>query len=89
MMNLNADPYDVTRWTKLQTKICMNVANARYHAFAVEAEWAAEFVRLGFITRAVAADYLHETAIYNQLYFEYGTDRVQAIIAAAFESIAA
>jgi hypothetical protein len=88
-MNLNADPCDVTMRTKLQIKICMNVANAKYNAFAVEAERAAEFVHLGFITRAVAADYLHETAIYNQLYFEYGTDRIQAIVAAAFESIAA
>jgi len=49
----------------------------------------AEFVRLGFITRAVAAGYLHEAAIYNQLYFEYGADAIQAIMSAALHSEAA
>jgi hypothetical protein len=80
---------DVSRWTQLQAEICINVANAKYYAFVGEADRAAEFVRLGFIKRATAADYLHETAIYNQLYFEYGTDRIQEIMTVALDSEAA
>jgi hypothetical protein len=76
---------DLTKWTALQTEICMNVALAKRDAFIAEAERLAEFVRLGFITRAVAADYLHEAALYNQLIFEYGADHIQAIMAAALD----
>jgi hypothetical protein len=76
---------DLTKWTALQTEICMNVALAKRDAFIAEAERLAEFVRLGFITRAVAADYLHEAALYNQLIFEYGADQIQAIMAAALD----
>jgi hypothetical protein len=86
-MTLNLEEeINPTKWTKLQTEVCMNVANANYHAFIAEAQRVAEFVRLGFITRAVAADYLHEAAIYNQLAFEYGADAIQAIMSAAFDS---
>jgi hypothetical protein len=90
-LNLEADIaeqaalLDCSKWTALQAEICMGVANAKYHAFIWEADRAAEYVRLGFLTRPAAADYLHVTAIYNQLYFEYGTDRIQAIVAEAFE----
>ena len=84
-INLNADS-DPTSWTALQTEICMSVALAKLDAFMAEAERMAEFARLGFVTRAVAGDYLHEAAIYNQLYFEYGTDHIQGIISAAFAS---
>jgi hypothetical protein len=90
-LNLEAEieiPCDVTKWTKLQTEICMNVANAKFYAFIAEAERAAELTRLGFITRTTAADYLHQIAIYSSLYFEYGTKRVQAIMAEAFEAAA-
>ena len=83
--NLHAEVNPIN-WTELQTEICMNVANAKYHAFIAEAERAAEFVRLGFVTRTTAADYLHVTAIHNQLAFEYGTDAIQAIMSAAFDS---
>ena len=86
--NLNTE-IDPTTWTALQTEICMTVALAKRDTFIEEAHRAAEFVRLGFITRAVAADYLHEAAIYNQLCFEYGADAIQAIVAAAFNSEAA
>jgi len=91
MLNLNAEwtATDPMKWTALQTEICMNVANAKFYAFVAEAERMAEFKRLGFVTRATAADYLHETAVYNQLYFEYGTDRIQKIMAEALESEAA
>ena len=89
-LNLEAeiDPtwLDPTKWTALQTEICMNVALAKRDAFTAEAQRMAEFVRLGFITRVVAADYLHEAVIYNQLYFEYGADAIQKIIAEAFEA---
>jgi len=90
-LNLEADwnAIDPTKWTKLQTELCMNVALAKRDAFISEAQRMAEFVRLGFITRAVAADYLHEAAIYNQLIFEYGADAIQAIVAAALDSEAA
>jgi hypothetical protein len=77
------------KWTALQTEVCMNVANAKYYAFIEEATRAAEFVRLGFVSRATAADYLHGTAIHNHLYFEYGTDRIQKIMAEALEGEAA
>ena len=90
-LNLEADipvsaEYD---WTPLQTEICMNVALAKRDAFIAEAQRVAAFVRLGFITRTVAADYLHEAAIYNQLTFEYGTDAIQAIMSAALNEAAA
>jgi hypothetical protein len=87
-LNLEAEieiPCDMTKWTKLQTEIAINIANAKYQAFIVEAERMAEFARLGFITRTTAADYLHEAAVYNSLIFEYGTDRIQAVVAEAFE----
>jgi hypothetical protein len=87
-LNLNAE-IDPTKWTALQTEMCMNVALAKWDAFIAEAERAAEYVRLGFITRAVAADYLHETALYNELIFEYGADAIQAIMAAALSEAAA
>jgi hypothetical protein len=87
-LNLNAE-IDPTKWTALQTEICMTVALAKRDAFIEEAHRAAEFVRLGFITRPVAADYLHEAAIYNSLYFEYGADAIQAIMSAALDSEAA
>jgi hypothetical protein len=91
-LNLNADEWislDPTKWTALQTEICINVALAKRDAFAVEAHRMAEFVRLGFLSHATAADYLHESAVYNQLNFEYGTDAIETIIADAFKSEAA
>ncbi|MBR1199332.1 hypothetical protein JQ574_25370 [Bradyrhizobium sp. AUGA SZCCT0158] len=76
-------------WTALQTEICINVANAKFHAFIHESKRIAEFRRLGFVNCQTAADYLHETAIYNQLYFEYGTDRIQKVMAEALGEAAA
>lgn len=77
------------QWTSLQAEICMNVANAKYYAFIAESERAAEYVRLGFLTRTAAADYLHTTALYNSLYFEYGRDHIQELMAGAFREAAA
>jgi hypothetical protein len=90
-LNLDAEwiAIDPTKWTALQAEICMSVALAKRDAFISEAQRIAEFVRLGFITRATAADYLHEAAIYNQLIFECGADAIQAIVAAAFDCEAA
>jgi hypothetical protein len=91
-LNLNSDEWislDPTKWTALQAEICMNVALAKRDAFVAESHRMAEFVRLGFLTRATAAGYLHEAAVYNQLNFEYGTDAIQAIIADAFKCEAA
>ena len=87
--NLNNTDVDPMGWTALQTEICMNVALAKHHAFVAEADRAAEFVRLGFITRAMASDYLHIAAVYNQLTFEYGADAIQAIMASALSGEAA
>jgi hypothetical protein len=90
-LNLEAEiqpPCDVQAWTRLQAEICMNVANAKFYTFVSEAERMSEFARLGLITRAIASDYLHEAALYNSLYFEYGADRIQKIVAEAFEAAA-
>ena len=76
---------DPMAWTKLQAEVCMTIANAKFYAFVAEAERMAEFVRLGFLSRATAADYLQEAAVYNSLCFEYGTDHIQAIMATAFK----
>jgi hypothetical protein len=79
---------DPCEWTALQSEICMTVANAKFYAFVAEADRLAEFVRLGFMTRATAADYLHESALYNSLFFDYGTDRIQKIMATALSEVA-
>lgn len=79
----------INNWTALQTELCMNVANAKYYAFADEAAKLAHWVRLGVIQKQVAADYLDEAARYNALYLEYGTERIQGVMAAAFACEAA
>jgi len=75
-------------WTPLQTDICMSVALAKRDAFIAKAERVAELVRLCLLTKADAADTLHEAAMYNQLYFEYGADHIQGIMARAIEGAA-
>ena len=80
---------DPGKWSALQTEVCMNVANAKLFVFTAEAERLAEFVRVRLISRPVAADYLHSAAIYNQLYYEYGADRIQALISDAMRELAA
>jgi hypothetical protein len=72
-------------WTALQAEVCMNVANAKFFAFEAEAERLAHWVRLGIVSKSTAADYLNESAAHNQLYFEYGADRIQAVMSEAFE----
>lgn len=83
--NLDAEadhlPCDPTRWTPLQAEMCMYVALAKRDAFIAVCERTAEYIRLGFLTRAAAADHLHETALYSSLYYEYGADHVQALMA--------
>jgi hypothetical protein len=83
-----AQALDERTWTKLQTEVCMNIANAKHAAFIWEAERLAELVRLGCATRPNAADYLHTAAVYNSLYFDYGADHIQAIVSEAFEAAA-
>jgi hypothetical protein len=80
------DAMDERRWTKLQSEICMNIATAKHDAFVWEAERMAEWIRLGIITRPIAAEYLHTAAAYNSLIFEYGADQIQKIVAEAFEA---
>ena len=83
-LNLNAE-IETVEWTALQAEICMNVALAKRDAFIAEAQRAADYVRRGFLPRAVAADYLQEAANYNSLCVEYGVDDIQQIIASAFD----
>ncbi|MBR1164241.1 hypothetical protein [Bradyrhizobium elkanii] len=90
-MNLNLDSdfaeqvsaLDPGRWSNLQAEMCLNIANARFYAFVAESEHAAGLVRLGLISRGDAADHLHTAAVYNQLYFEYGAEAIQKIMADA------
>lgn len=87
-MTLNLDSetaqIDPSQWTILQATVCMTIANAKLDAFASEARRLADMVRFGLLPRNVAADYLSEAAAYNQLFYEYGMDHVQAIMSAAF-----
>lgn len=76
---------DPMPWTALQAEICMNVANAKLFAFEAEADRLAHWVRLGVVSKSTAVDYLHETTVYNSLIFEYGADRIQAVMSQAFE----
>lgn len=72
---------DIARWSPLQTRCTMAVANAKFHAFAEVAQDIGELINLQLISKPDAADLLQEIAIYNQLPFEYGQDRVQKIMA--------
>jgi hypothetical protein len=74
---------DPAQWSTLQTEVCLNIANAKVHAFFAEAEHVAELVRFGLLDRAAAADHLHTAAIFNQLYIEYGVEAIQKIMADA------
>jgi hypothetical protein len=77
---------DQTQWTPLQIDIVLSVANARYNEFVIRADYIARLVRSRLITKQDGVDTLHEAALYNGLYVEYGRDNIQSIIAAAFES---
>ncbi len=72
---------DVKDWSPLQIKYTMAVANAKFYAFVDAADDVAELIGLGLIGRTEAADLLQEIAVYNQLTFEYGQDRVQKVMA--------
>jgi len=73
-------------WTPLQTEVCMSIALAKLDAFIAESYRVGDLVRLGLLQRADAADTLHEAATYNELYFEYGRDRIQGIMADALNA---
>ncbi|WP_316219420.1 hypothetical protein [Bradyrhizobium sp. SZCCHNR2026] len=77
---------DPTQWTPLQLDIVLGVANAKYHEFVRAADYIARLVRSRLITKQDGVDTLHEAALYNGLYAEYGRDEIQSIIATAFES---
>ncbi|WP_375309054.1 hypothetical protein WHZ77_17335 [Bradyrhizobium sp. A5] len=72
---------DIKEWSPLQTKYTMIVANAKFYAFAETAQDVGELIGLGLIGKTEAADLLQEIAIYNQLTFEYGQDRIQKVMA--------
>ena len=72
----------------LQIDVSIKVALAKLAEFENQAYRIGDLVRLSILRRADAADMLHEAAIYNSLIFEYGADRIQKIIADAFEATA-
>ena len=80
---------EITEWSPLHLRLTITVANAKYEAFAEMAVYAGELVELGVLGKIEAADLLQEVAIYNQLSFEYGTDRIQKIMADALSEAAA
>ncbi|CCD90951.1 hypothetical protein BRAO375_1270028 [Bradyrhizobium sp. ORS 375] len=77
---------DPAQWNPLQVEIVMGVANAKYNEFVDATGYVARLVRSGLITKQDGVDTLHEAALYNNLYNEYGRDEIQSVIAAAFES---
>lgn len=72
---------DITDWSPLQVRLTIAVANAKYYAFEEAAHDVGELLQLELIGKTDAADLLQEIAIYNQLPFEYGQDRIQKIMA--------
>ena len=80
---------DILQWSPLQVRVTMEVANAKFAAFAEVATYAVELTQLGLLSRTEAADLLQEVAEYNRLPFEYGQDRIQHIMSAAFSGVAA
>lgn len=88
-INLDAEhASDPTQWSKLQTDVCMKIARGKLDAFSDEAYRLAEMVRYGLLDLRTAADCLQEAATYNRLVFEYGQERIQSILAAAFSEAA-
>ena len=80
---------DPAQWNPLQVDIVLGVANAKYNEFVGATDYVARLVRGRLITKQDGVDTLHEAALYNGLYSEYGRDEIQSIIAAAFEAEAA
>jgi len=87
-MNLESETTETAHfnWTPLQVEVCMGIAMAKRDAFIAEAHRVSDLVRLKLLDRATAADTLHEAAVYNQLYYEYGQDHIQAIMANALDA---
>ena len=88
MMNLESDiPESPSfNWSPLQIEVCMSVAMAKRDAFIAEAYRIGDLVRLKVLDRATAADTLHEAATYNELYFEYGREHIQQLMANAMDA---
>lgn len=76
-------------WTPLLTETCMAVANAKINEFEYQCHRIFDLVRLHLLSLVDAADLLNEVANYNSLTFEYGTDKIQALMSSAFQSEAA
>lgn len=76
---------DPTRWTPLQLDIVLRVANAKYNEFVGATDYVARSVRNRLIIKQDGVDTLHEAALYNGLYAEYGRDNIQTVIATAFK----
>ncbi|MEY9157330.1 hypothetical protein [Bradyrhizobium japonicum] len=72
---------DICEWSPLHVRLNMAVANAKFYAFAEAANDIGELVWLGLLSKPDAADLLQQVATYNQLPFEYGSDRIQRIMA--------
>jgi hypothetical protein len=80
-LRLQPEITDVADWDMLQADVAVHVANAPLFAFQDQCYRLGEMVRLGVLPRARAADILQTAAHYNSLPFEYGRDRVQALMA--------
>jgi len=80
---------DIAEWSPLHVRYSMAVANAKFYAFAEAAANVGELVRLGLLAKPAAVDLLQEIAIYNQLPFEYGPDRIQRLMADGLRGAAA
>lgn len=75
---------DVENMPKALLSMCANVANANLHAFAVEAFEVARMHKDHLLARQLASDWMDAIARYNSLYFWYGRDCIQGIMADAF-----
>lgn len=76
---------EISEWSPLHIRLITEVANAKLAAFIDVADYTGELVQLGVLDKAAAADLLQEVAVYNQLTFEYGHDRIQKIMAKSFK----
>jgi hypothetical protein len=86
-INLDAECF-APGCSPLQIDVNIRVALAKISEFENQAYRLGDWIRVGQMTRAEAADILHEAAIYNSLVFEYGADRIEKIMADAFEATA-
>ena len=67
------------------THVRREISIAKLSAFEFEAWRVGEYVFFGLLPRGTAADMLHDVASSNGIVAEWGLDKVQSVIAAAFK----